>query len=73
MAKEKELYRETLERVRSFGFGEMLTVQQVSLIAFDNKPTKTTANRRATRFFSGWVGENKGKLLPATLLAQQMC
>lgn len=73
MAREKEGYRDALERIRSYGYVEMLTVQQVALIAFNNQPTATTARKRATKFFDGWLGDNRGKLLPATMLARQMC
>lgn len=73
MAREKEGYRDALAAIRAYGYGEMLTVQQVALIAFNNKPTPATARKRAAKFFSGWLGNNRGKLLPAVQLARQMC
>ena len=71
--REKEGYRDALERIRAFGFGEMLTVSQVAEIAFQNKPTIRSAKIRSTKTFSGWVGSGRGKTLPAVALARQMC
>lgn len=73
MAREKEGYRDALERIRSYGYGEMLTVQQVAQIAFNDQPSVATARKRATKHFYGWVGAARGKLLPATAMARQMC
>lgn len=71
--REKDGYRDALERIRSYGFGEMLTVAQVAEVAYQNAPNPKQARRLATRNFSGWMGQSKGKRIPATVLARQMC
>lgn len=71
--REKDGYRDALERIRSYGYGEMLTVAQVAEIAFKNAPSVKAAKVRATRTFTGWVGRARGKHIPATTLARQIC
>lgn len=71
--REKDGLRDVLQQIRSKGYGEMLTVSQVAEIAFNNLPNPAQARRSATRLFSGWVGERRGKMLPAVVLANQMC
>lgn len=73
MPREKEGYREALERIYSYGYGEMLTVSQVAEIAYKNIPTVSMARRKATAHFSGWIGNGRGKSLPAVALARQLC
>lgn len=71
--REKEGYRDALERIRSYGYGEMLTIAQVAEIAYKSQPSATQAKRKAVRAFSGWVGSARGKMLSATALARQIC
>lgn len=71
--REKDGYRDALERIRSYGYGEMLTVSQVAEIAYKSQPTIRAAKVRATRNFTGWVGRSRGKHMPATTLARQIC
>lgn len=71
--REKEGYRDALERIRSYGYGEMLTIAQVAEIAYKNQPSISQARRKAVRNFSGWVGAARGKTIPATSLARQLC
>ena len=73
LLKEKDGFLDVLQQIRSMGYGEMLTVSQVAEIAFNNLPNPAQARRSATRLFSGWVGERRGKMLPAVVLANQMC
>lgn len=71
--REKEGYREALQNIRSYGYGEMLSVSQVAEIAYKNLPNPERAKRMAVKSFSGWQGKYRGKRLPATSLAQQLC
>lgn len=71
--REKDGYRDALERIRSYGYGEMLTVSQVAEIVYRSQPTPQTANKRVTRTFTGWIGKGRGKTIPATALARQIC
>lgn len=71
--REKDGYREALEKIRSYGYGELLTPSQVAEIAFKNSPNPRAAKTRAIHYFSGWVGNGRGKTLPSTSLARQIC
>lgn len=71
MAREKEGYRDALERVRSQAAGEMVTVAEASKI------TLSAADRKekdwVLRKFTGWTPGNHDKKIPATVLARQLC
>lgn len=71
--REKEGYRDALERIRSFGYGEILTPAQVAEIAFNNLPTPKQARRKSNQSFTGWMGSNRSKYIPAVVLARQLC
>ena len=71
MAREKEGYRDALERVRSQAAGEMVTVAEAARI------TLGAADRKqkdwVLRKFTGWTQSNHDKKIPATVLARQLC
>ena len=70
MAREKEGYRDALERVRREAAGEFVTVSEAAKIVYG--PNDTNAERKVTRL-CGWIGEGRGKVIPATALARQIC
>lgn len=70
MAREKEGYRDALERVRREAAGEFVTVSEAAKIVYG--PNDTNAERKVTRLY-GWIGEGRGKVIPATALARQIC
>lgn len=70
MAKEKEGYRDALERVRREAAGEMVTVTEAARIAYGNDPQ---ANHKVCRNMYGWTGQGRDKRIPATTLARQLC
>lgn len=70
MAREKEGYRDALERVRSLASGELVTVAEAARIVYGNDPGAT---RKVTQKLYGWVGNGRDKRIPATTLARQIC
>lgn len=66
MAMEKPGYRDALERVRREAGSELVTVEEAAKITGYRKKT-------VTQRFAGWVGEGRGKRIPATVLARQLC
>lgn len=59
MAREKQGYRDALERIRHEAAGELVTVPE--------------AARKVCRNFEGWIGAGRDKRIPATALARQIC
>lgn len=70
MAREKEGYRDALERVRREAAGELVTVAEAAKIVYG--PNDRYGQRKVTQLY-GWIGKNKGKRIPATVLARQIC
>lgn len=70
MAKEKEGYRDALERIRHEASGELVTVAEAAHIVYGTDPA---ANRKVTRNLYGWLGQGRDKRIPATVLARQIC
>lgn len=70
MAREKEGYRDALERVRREAAGEMVTVAEAAKIVYG--PNDMRGVRKVVQLH-GWVGKGKGKVIPATALARQIC
>lgn len=70
MAREKEGYRDALERIRREAAGEMVTVAEAGRIAYGADPQ---AARKVCRTMHGWTGNGRDKRIPATTLARQLC
>ena len=70
MARDKEGYRDALERVRSQASGELVTVTEAAKIVYGSTPG---AERKVTRNLYGWIGQGRDKRIPATALARQIC
>ena len=70
MAREKDGYRDALERVRREAAGEMVTVKEAARIVYG--PEDTRGERKVVQL-SGWIGRGRGKTIPATVLARQIC
>lgn len=70
MAREKDGYRDALERVRREAAGELVTVKEAARIVYG--PDDIYGPRKVVQL-RGWIGRNKGKVIPATVLAQQIC
>lgn len=70
MAREKEGYRDALERVRREAAGEMVTVAEAAHIVYGTDPQ---AARKVCRNMYGWTGQGRDKRIPATALARQIC
>lgn len=69
MSREREGYRDALERVRSQASGELVTVEEAARIVYGSDPH---GPRKVTRL-AGWIGSGRGKRIPATALARQIC
>ncbi len=70
MAREKEGYRDALERVRREAAGELVTVAEAAKIVYG--PNDRYGAIKVTRLY-GWIGKGRGKVIPATVLARQIC
>lgn len=70
MAREKEGYRDALERVRREAAGELVTVAEAAKIVYG--PNDEKGPRKVVRLY-GWIGQGRGKVIPATTLARQIC
>lgn len=70
MAREKEGYRDALERIRHEAAGELVTVPEAAHIVYGTDPY---AARKVCRNFEGWTGQGRDKRIPATALARQIC
>ena len=70
MAREKEGYRDALERIRHEAAGEMVTVAEAAHIVYGTDPQ---AARKVCRNMHGWTGQGRDKRIPATALARQIC
>ena len=66
MAMEKVGYRDVLERIRAEAKGELVTVCEAAKIS-------GYSPRCVTSRFEGWVSDGRGKRIPATALARQLC
>ena len=71
MAREKDGYRDALERVRSQAAGELVTVAEAALIVYG--PGDQRGKRKVCEQFTGWTGGNRDRRIPATALARQIC
>ena len=71
MAREKDGYRDSLERIRSQAAGELVTVAEAARIVYG--PDDTRGKRKVCQQFTGWIGGDHGKRIPATALARQIC
>lgn len=67
MAREKDGYRDALERIRSQASGELVTVKEAARIVYGDD---TYASVRCITTLSGWITSGRGKRIPATVLAQ---
>lgn len=65
MPREKEGYRDVLEKIRE-QYGETLSVMEVAEFTGIHY-------RRVPNVFVGWDGRYKGKRIPAVQLARQLC
>lgn len=63
--REPEGYRDALERVRKEAKGELVTITEATAIT--GLPVK-----RVSQVITGWIGEYKGRVIPATTLARQL-
>ena len=63
--REPEGYRDALERVRREAQGEIVTITEAAAIT--GLPVK-----RVSYVISGWIGEHRGRVLPATTQARQL-
>lgn len=70
MAREKQGYRDALERIRHEAAGELVTVPAAAHIVYGTDPQ---AARKVCRNFDGWTGQGRDKRIPATALARQIC
>lgn len=70
MAREKQGYRDALERIRHEAAGELVTVPEAAHIVYGTDPY---AARKGCRNFEGWIGAGRDKRIPATALARQIC
>lgn len=70
MAREKEGYRDALERIRAEAAGELVTVPEAAHIVYGSTPN---AARKVCNNFTGWIGAGRNKHIPATALARQIC
>lgn len=70
MAREKQGYRDALERIRHEAAGELVTVPEAAHIVYGTDPY---AARKVCRNFEGWIGAVRDKRIPATALARQIC
>ena len=66
MAREKQGYRDALERIRHEAAGELVTVPEAAHIVYGTDPY---AARKVCRNFEGWIGAGRDKRIPATALA----
>lgn len=66
MAMEKPGYRDVLERIRNESSGELVTVAEAAKITGYSKA-------KVTQKFDGWQQFGRGKRIPATALARQLC
>ena len=64
MAREKDGYRDALERIRSQAAGELVTVSEAARIVYG--PDDTRGKRKVCQQFTGWIGGDHGKRIPAT-------
>ena len=71
MAREKDGYRDALERIRSQAAGELVTVAEAARIVYG--PDDPRGKRKVCQQFTGWIGGDHGKRIPATALARQIC
>lgn len=69
MSREREGYRDALERVRREASGELVSVEEAARIVYGSDPH---GPRKVTRL-AGWIGSGRGKRIPATALARQIC
>ena len=74
MAREKEGYRDALERIRHEAAGEMVTVAEAAHIVYGTDPQ---AARKVCRNLHGWTGQGgpSARLLSAsaTLCRRRQC
>ena len=70
MAREKDGYRDALERIRSQASGELVTVKEAARIVYGDD---TYASVRCITTLSGWITSGRGKRIPVTVLARQIC
>lgn len=63
MAREKDGYRDALERIRSQAAGELVTVAEAARIVYG--PDDTRGKRKVCQQFTGWIGGDHGKRIPA--------
>lgn len=70
MAREKEGYRYVLERIRAEAAGELVTVEEAARIIYGDADPKHT---RSVTKMGQWIGEGRGKVIPATELARYLC
>ena len=70
MSREKEGYRDALERIRHEAAGELVTVAEAARIVYGSDPQAT---RKVCRNLYGWTGNGRDKRIPATALARQIC
>lgn len=70
MAREKDGYRDALERVRREAAGELVTVSEAAKIVYG--PNDRNGIYKVVKFY-GWIGKGRGKVIPATTLARQIC
>lgn len=71
MAREKEGYRDALERIRSQAAGELVTVAEAARIVYG--PEDQRGKRKVCEQFVGWTGGTRDRRIPATALARQIC
>lgn len=70
MARERDGYRDALERIRQEAAGELVTVSEAARIVYGRDDTNT---RRSVTRFGRWIGNGRGKMIPATELARYIC
>ena len=69
MARERQGYRDAPERVRREASGEPVRVEEAARNVYGADPH---GPRKVTKL-AGWIGSGRGKRIPATALARQIC
>lgn len=65
MAREKDGQRDVYARIVAEAGGECVSVQDCARIT-------GISMQRVTKVFAGWIGDAKGKYIPAMVLARQL-
>ena len=70
MAREKQGYRDALERIRHEAAGEMVTVAEAAHIVYGTDPQ---AARKVCRNMHGWTGQGRDKACTLSPMTVTTC